>query len=77
MIDPKTMTEFQKLVTGLRIIEQYLSPKDNPGEVELVEGVMTVIGVGPTDVSAEDRKTLEAIGWYAWEYSGKAWKFSP
>jgi len=30
MLDPKNMTEFQKIVEGLRIIQSYLSA-ENPG----------------------------------------------
>ena len=77
MTDPKDMTSFQKFVEGLRIIERYLSPKDNPGEVEPVEGIITICGVGPLEVSDEDRTRLEALGWYAWSWDAKMWKFAP
>lgn len=76
MRDPNDMTKFQKVVTGLRIFEEYLSPKDNPGEVECLTNVMRVKGVHRDALGGDDRVKLEAMGWQ-WNDRRQHWWFEP
>lgn len=70
------MTKFQKLVTGLRIFEEYLSPKGNPGEVQCVTDLIRVRGVHRDALGGDDRVKLEAMGW-KWNDSRERWWFEP
>ena len=73
MLDPKDMTQFQKVIQGLKIFEQYLSPKDNPGDVSAEHDMIYVGGVHPDALGGDDRKLLEAMGW-EWNRSFAAWE---
>lgn len=63
MLDPKDMTKFQKVVAGLRIFEEYLSPKDNPGTLTSDIDRLRVDGVHHDALGGNDRVKLEAMGW--------------
>lgn len=76
MIDPKDMTQFQKVVTGLRIFEEYLSPKDNPGQIECLTNAMRVVGVHRDALGGDDRVKLEAMGWQ-WNAKRERWYIEP
>jgi hypothetical protein len=69
------MTTFQRVVTGLRIFEEYLSPKDNPGEVSAEHDVIYASGVHRDALGGDDRTKLEAMGW-EWNESFAAWEFT-
>ena len=64
MLKPKNMTEFQKIVTGLKIFEEYLS-KENPGEIAAEHDEIFVSGVHRDALGGDDLAKLEAMDWQA------------
>lgn len=77
MLDPKDMTDFQKVVTGLRIFEEYLCPKEhNPGWIVCQADTMRVGGVHRDALGGNDRAKLEAMGW-KWNDERCHWWIEP
>lgn len=74
MLKPEDMTKFQKIVTGFKIFEEYLSPKDNPGEVLAGRDVIWIRGVHHEALGGDDHAKLKAMGW-TWSERGGAWEF--
>lgn len=74
MIDLKSMTKYQRVLTGLRIFAEYLSPKDNPGDVTSTVDQLRVDGVHREALGGDDRATLEAMGW-RWAAAREQWVF--
>jgi hypothetical protein len=72
MLQAQDMTQFQKVTTGLKIFEEYLSPKDNPGEIECMTNVLRVRGVHREALGGNDRVKLEAMGWQ-WHEKRQHW----
>lgn len=75
MLKPEDMTTFQRVTQGLKIFEQYLSPRNNPGDVSAEHDVIYVSGVHRDALGGDDRTTLEAMGW-AWDARYVAWEFT-
>jgi hypothetical protein len=70
------MTDFQKVIRGLQIFEQYLSPKDNPGWLSCVGDDLCVGGVHRDALGGDDRVLLEALGW-EWDDEHLRWSILP
>jgi hypothetical protein len=73
MLEPKDMTKFQKIVTGLKIIEEYLSA-DNQGDVCAEHDEIFAHGMHIKALGGDDRRKLEAMGWL-WDESLRCWKY--
>lgn len=71
MLKPQDMTEFQKVIEGLKIFESYLS-KDNPGEISAEHDEIYVGGVHPEAIGGDDLKKLKAMDW-SWNKQYDAW----
>jgi hypothetical protein len=71
MRKPEDMTEFQQVVTGLKIFEEYLS-KENPGELAAEHDEIFFVGVHREALGGDDRKKLEAMGW-TWDKRHQHW----
>jgi len=69
---PKDMTDFQKIVSGLKIFEEYLS-KDNPGEISAQHAEIWFTGVHKDALGGDDLKKLKAMDWM-WDKNHDAWK---
>lgn len=74
MTDPKDMTKFQRIVTGLKIFEEYLSPRDNPGDISAEHDTIYVTGVDRKALGGDDLKKLKAMDW-TWNTTYRAWEF--
>jgi hypothetical protein len=71
MLDPKDMTEFQKIVEGLRVLQGYLSD-ENQGDIACEHDEIYVSGVHRDALGGDDRAKLEAMGWQ-WHESFESW----
>ena len=74
MLEPETMTTFQKVLWGLKILDGYLS-RENPGEIACEHDEIMVGGVHVNVLGGDDRAMLEAMGW-RWSREFEAWKRS-
>jgi len=75
MLLAKDMTTFQKITTGLKIFEEYLSPRDNPGDISAEHDVIYVGGVHRDMLGDGDLARVAALGW-TWNSSFDAWEYS-
>lgn len=75
MLKPEDMTAFQKIVTGLKIFEEYLS-KENPGDIACLTNAMCVAGVHRDALGGDDLTKLEAMGWQ-WNVKREHWYIEP
>ena len=71
MLDPKDMTEFQKTVEGLRVLQGYLND-ENQGDIACEHDEIYVSGVHRDALGGDDRAKLEAMGW-EWKESFESW----
>lgn len=73
MLEPHDMTEFQKITSGLKIIQEYLSKK-NPGTISAEHDEIWAGGVPDHVMGGDDLASLKAMGW-EWSPSYLAWRF--
>jgi hypothetical protein len=69
----KDMTDFQKIVQGFKIFEEYLDPNDNPGEIAAEHDEIFVVGVHKDALGGDHREKLEAMDW-SWDKRHECWK---
>jgi len=72
VVDPKDMTDFQKIVEGLRVFQEYLSKK-NPGAISAGHDEIFVGGVHRDALGGDDLKMLEAMDW-TWDKRHDCWQ---